>query len=130
MSSSFTASYPEPETLKRKPFLGNTRLALKDPVDFLKTIARDYGPIVTTNFFGKKYLVLQHPEYIRHVLVQNHKAYFKPGATKLLGMFLGEGLSTSNGELWVRQRRIMQPAFHKQRLQHMIDIINDETTLF
>ncbi|MDB5223495.1 MAG: Unspecific monooxygenase [Chitinophagaceae bacterium] len=130
MNSSFATSYREPETLKRKFFLGNTRQALKDPVDFLKTIARDYGSIVTTNFFGKKYFVLQHPEYIRHVLLQNHKVYFKPGATKLLGMFLGEGLSTSNGELWVRQRRIMQPAFHKQRLPHMVDIINDETTLF
>ena len=130
MSLSRTASFPEPETLKKKPFLGNTRHVLRDPVDFLGTLARDYGPVVTTNFLGKKYFVLQHPEYLKHVLLQNHKTYSKPGATKLLRLFLGEGLSTSNGELWLKQRRIMQPAFHKQRLQHIVDIINEETTSF
>ena len=130
MNSSSNTSYREPQILKRKLLLGNTFHALRDPVDFLGTLAKNYGPIVSANFLGKKYFVLQHPDYIKHVLLQNHKAYYKPGATKLLSLFLGEGLSTSNGELWLRQRRIMQPAFHKQRLQHIVDVINEETTLF
>jgi cytochrome P450 len=130
MNSSYNEVCREPEILKRKPLLGNTFLALKNPVDFLGKLANDYGPVVTVDFFGKKYFVLQHPEYIKHVLLQNHKTYCKPGATQLLKLFLGEGLSTSNGELWLRQRRIMQPAFHKQRLQLIVNIINEETTLF
>ncbi len=130
MNTSFTASYPEAETLKGKFIFGNTRHALRDPVEFLGSLPKDYGPIVTTNFLGKKYFVIQHPEYIKHVLLDNRKAYCKPGATKLLSLFLGEGLSTSNGELWLRQRRIMQPAFHKQRLAHILAIINEETSAF
>ncbi len=130
MKSSSNAASREPEVLKRSNLLGNTFQVLKDPVDFLGKLTKNYGPVVTANFLGKKYFVLQHPEYIKHVLLQNHKAYCKPGATKLLRLFLGEGLSTSNGELWLRQRRIMQPAFHKQRLLLILNIINEETTSF
>lgn len=130
MISSFNAVSTEPEVLDRSKLFRNTFQVLKDPVGFLGKFAKNYGPVVTANFLGKKYFVLQHPEYIKHVLLQNHKAYCKPGATKLLRLFLGEGLSTSNGELWLRQRRIMQPAFHKQRLSLILNIINEETTSF
>ncbi len=122
--------YAKADILKRKRFLGNTLHILKDPVDFLGQLPKSYGAIVHANFAGKKYFILQHPDYIKHVLLENHKAYCKPGATKLLRLFLGEGLSTSNGELWLRQRRIMQPAFHKQRLLHILKTINEETTAF
>jgi len=122
--------YAKTDVLKRKPFLGNTFHILKDPVDFLGKLTKSHGPIVHANFAGRKYFILQHPDYIQHVLLENHKAYCKPGATKLLRIFLGEGLSTSNGELWLRQRRIMQPAFHKQRLLHILNIINEETDSF
>ena len=128
--TSLNEVYRKADVLKRRLFLGNTLHILKDPVDFLGKLTKSYGPIVTANFAGKKYFVLQHPDYIKHVLLDNHKAYCKPGATKLLRLFLGEGLSTSNGELWLRQRRIMQPAFHKQRLLHILNIINEETTAF
>src|SRR5688500_15494900 len=126
--TSFNEAYTKPGILKGKPFFGNTRHILKDPVDFLGKLTKSYGPVVNATFAGKKYFILQHPESIKHVLSENHKAYCKPGATKLLRLFLGEGLSTSNGELWLRQRRIMQPAFHKQRLLHILNIINEETT--
>jgi cytochrome P450 len=115
--------------LKRHSFLGNTLRILKNPVDFLGGLPKLYGPVIVANFGGKKYFILQHPEYIKHVLVDNYKGYYKPGATKLLRLFLGEGLITTNGGLWLKQRRLLQPAFHKQKLVNMLDIINDETTL-
>ena len=118
------------EVLKRNWYFQNTLRILKDPVNFLGTIPRSYGPIVNAKFGGKNYFVLTHPDYIQHVLLKNHKQYCKPGATSLLRIFLGEGLSTSNGELWLKQRRIIQPAFHRQRLVHILDIINEETTVF
>jgi cytochrome P450 len=118
------------DLLKRRSFFGNTLRILKDPVDFLGSISKSYGPIVDASIAGKKYFILQHPDYIKYVLLENHKGYSKPGATKLLRLFLGEGLSTSNGELWLKQRRIMQPAFHKKRLSQILNIINEETTIF
>ena len=109
---------------------GNTFEILKNPVAFLSKLAKNYGPVVTVRFGGRRYYVLQHPDYARHVWLENYKNYRKPGATKLLRMFLGEGLSTSNGELWLRQRRLMQPAFHSQKMQYFTDIINEEVTAF
>jgi cytochrome P450 len=130
MKNSFNEIYPnETKVLNRKHLLSNTLHVLKNPVDFFGKLTKDYGPIATINFLGKKYFIVQHPESIKHVLLQNHKTYYK-GAAKLLSIFLGDGLSTSNGELWLRQRRIMQPAFHKQRLLVMLNIINEETTSF
>jgi cytochrome P450 len=114
----------------RKYLLGNTLDILNNPVGFLANLSHGARPSIRTNFGGKNYVILQHPDYIKHILLDNHKAYFKPGATKLLRVFLGEGLSTSNGELWLRQRRIMQPAFHKPRLIPVLNIINDETSAF
>ncbi len=120
--------YGKPGMFKRSWYFKHTLRILNDPVDFLGDLPKSYGPIVNANFAGKNYFVLQHPGCIQHVLLNNHKQYCKPGATKLLRFFLGEGLSTSNGELWLRQRRIMQPAFHRQRLCHILNIINEETT--
>jgi cytochrome P450 len=61
--------------------------------------------------------LLRHPEHIRYVLQENNKNYGRktPGYQKLK-LALGEGLVTSEGEHWLRQRRIAQPAFHKERI--------------
>ena len=118
------------QTAKGSFLFGNTFEILKNPVAFLSKLAKNYGPVVTVRLGGIKYYVLQHPDYVRHVWLENYKQYRKPGATKLLRMFLGEGLSTSNGELWLRQRRLMQPAFHSKKLQYFTDIINEEVTAF
>ncbi len=118
------------DTLKGSFLFGSTFAILKNPVKFLSNLSMNYGAVVIIRFAGKKFYVLQHPDYIKHVLLDNYKQYNKPGATKILGMFLGEGLSTSNGELWLRQRRLMQPAFHSQKLKYYTEIINEEVTIF
>ena len=111
-------------------FFGNTFEVLKNPVAYLAKLANNYGPYVIVRFAGKKYYVLQHPDLVKHVWLANHKQYRKPGATKLLSIFLGEGLSTSNGELWLRQRRLMQPAFHTESMKYFTEVINEEVTVF
>lgn len=122
--------YREPERLKNRFPGGHTFSIARNLPAFLTGLVNQHGSVVTTNFLGRKYFILQDPECIKHVLLQNHKTICKPGATKILKLFLGEGLSTSNGELWLRQRRIMQPAFHKQRLEKLADVINEETSMF
>lgn len=130
MQPTFQNTVQEVDEVKDSLLLGSAVEILKNPVEFLAKLAKNYGVVVTINFAGKKYFVFQHPDYIKHVWLDNYKQYRKPGATKLLRMFLGEGLSTSNGELWLRQRRLMQPAFHSQKLAHITTVINEETTAF
>lgn len=130
MDASTLQPFMETDKVRGNFLLGNTLEILRNPVQFLSKLAKDHGPVVTVNFAGKKFYVLQHPDYIKHVLLDNYKQYRKPGATQLLREFLGDGLSTSNDELWLRQRRLMQPAFHKQQLNTAIKIIHEEATIF
>jgi cytochrome P450 len=76
----------------------------------LKTIDGDwkrYGEIVR--------LVI-HPDGVKHVLQENHRNYVKSPDYNILKRVLGEGLLTSEAPLWLRQRRLMAPLFHRQRI--------------
>lgn len=58
--------------------------------------------------------VIHHPDDIRHVLVGNHRNYTKGVGIDRVRLLLGDGIMTSEGEFWRRQRRMMQPAFHRR----------------
>jgi cytochrome P450 len=120
---------PAPVTIKTRYVVGDTLKVLRNPVEYLASLAKQGAPVVTLNVLGKKYHVFQHPDYIKHVLLEQHRSYYKPGH-KLMRMFLGEGLSTTNGPAWLKQRRTMAPAFHRQKLEMMTEVINEETTKF
>ena len=116
--------------LKGLPFLGSAIPIMKNPLNFLVNLKTNYNDIVKVKIAGKNYYIIQNPEATRHILQENSKNYFKPGAAKMMKRFLGDGLATSNGELWLKQRRIMQPAFHRKRIDEFAENINHETTLF
>lgn len=69
-----------------------------------------------------------HPEHVKRVLVDNQQNYLKdPGHSAQLKALAGDGLTMSEGDLWLRQRRMMQPAFHRQRFSGYIDGIAGAT---
>ncbi|MEQ8980900.1 MAG: cytochrome P450 [Deltaproteobacteria bacterium] len=87
--------------------------------DMLRTFVRaaKLGDVVHLPFPGRQGYLIVHPDLIKHVLVDNHKNYGKgTRGYRMLRLALGEGLVTSEGEFWRRQRRIAQPAFHHQRI--------------
>ncbi len=66
-------------------------------------------------------------DIIQHVLQKNHKNYHKsPIQSEKLGMFLGKGLLTTNGAYWLKQRRLIQPGFHREKLANIVRIMNRE----
>jgi cytochrome P450 len=70
--------------------------------------------------------LLTHPEAVEHVLARHHKNYRKPAFfARTIGLLLGEGLFTGEGDRWLRHRRLMQPAFHRQHIarlsRHMVE---------
>lgn len=111
------------------PLLGQTLMALSGPLEFLKDLKNNYPDVVKIKIGTKTYYVIQTPEASRHVLQENARNYFKPGAAKMMKRFLGNGLATSNGELWLKQRRLIQPAFHKKKIDGLIKTITEETDL-
>lgn len=120
---------PKPSITKSKSVFFDTLRILRNPVEYLAFLAKQGAPGVTLNLLGKKYHILQHPEFTKHVLQENHRSYYKPGH-KLFRLILGEGLTSANGPAWLKQRRTMAPAFHKQKLEMMTELINEETTRF
>ena len=101
------------------PFVGNSFSALKNPLGFLVSLRKDYGDVVKIKIGAKKYYIIQSPEATRHVLQENAKNYHKPGTAKMMKRFLGDGLATSNGDLWLKQRRLIQPAFHRKKIENL-----------
>ena len=71
--------------------------------------------------------VLSKPEYAKHVLVTHNKKYRKSFAYEFLRHPLGNGLLTSEGDFWLKQRRIAQPAFHRERLSALASTIAETT---
>jgi cytochrome P450 len=123
-----TQAQPIPEA-KGLPILGLTIRVVNDPLGLLVDLKKNYEDVVKVKLGLKNYYLLQTPKAARHVLQENAKNYYKPGAAKLMKRILGDGLATSNGELWLKQRRLIQPAFHKHRLSDFYNVIQDETSV-
>lgn len=101
---------------KGKPVIGNLLDFRRDPLGFLLTAAREHGDIVHLQFGPQAIYLLNNPDYIRDVLVTNNRNFIKSRGLQMAKRFLGEGLLTSEGEFHRRQRRMSQPAFHRQRM--------------
>jgi cytochrome P450 len=86
-----------------------------DRLGFLHEMA-SYGDLSHMEAGGMHFYLINHPELIQDVLVTHDRAFVKSRALQLARRLLGEGLLTSEGELHLRQRRLVQPAFHRQRM--------------
>ncbi|MBV8774571.1 MAG: cytochrome P450 [Deltaproteobacteria bacterium] len=89
---------------------------MRNPLPFIEKLFRDFGDIVHLRIMNLRVCVVAHPEGIKHVLQDNHRNYHKSFDYKILARLLGQGLVTSEGALWLRQRRLMQPMFHRQKV--------------
>lgn len=75
-----------------------------------------YGDLVGMRIAGRNFYQLNHPDFIKHVLVDNQTNYIKSRALQMAQYVLGQGLLTSEGELHRRQRQVIQPAFHRRQV--------------
>jgi cytochrome P450 len=97
----------------------------RDLSGFLTHVARTYGDVAHFRLGPRRIYLLSHPDHIRDVLVTSSDNFSKGPALRMAKITLGEGLLTSDGEFHHRQRRLMQPAFHAQRVMDYAAVFVD-----
>jgi cytochrome P450 len=102
---------------KGNPILGVMSEFSRDTFGFIER-CRDYGDVVSMRFLYLTAFFLYHPDDIEHVVSTNAKNFIKSRNQRspLFQRLVGNGLLTSEGEVWKRQRRLAQPAFHRHRI--------------
>lgn len=116
---------PGPDGL---PILGNQVAFLRRPYEFMTKTAREYGDIASWDDPRGPVYQLNHPEYIEQVLVSNNEQYIKGDQFQnILRPITGNGILNSEGAVWRRNRHLIQPAFHPQRIQEYATMMTDFT---
>src|SRR5215212_9415737 len=101
---------------KIRPPRPNGHFLTGNHLDYLTHCAREYGDVVGLRFVNVRTYLLNHPDHIEYVLVRNNRNFIKSKVVRHSLGFLGDGLLTSEGSFWQRQRRLAQPAFHRERI--------------
>jgi cytochrome P450 len=96
-----------------------------DTLRFLQRMAVEYGDIVYFKIGPQPAYFLNHPDYIKDVLVTSNNSFMKGRALQRSKRLLGEGLLTSENPLHRRQRRLAQPAFHRQRIANYASVMTE-----
>jgi cytochrome P450 len=99
----------------------------KDPLRVYLDAADRYGEFVSMKIGGYRGYLACRPDDIKHVLQDNNRNYHKSPLYERLKPGLGTGLLTSEDDFWLRQRRLAQPAFHRQRLAALVSAMTDTT---
>lgn len=120
-----------PSIPRWKSLLNSVRF-LRNPLEVISENLQRYGDTYVFHLGGvQKGMMTANPELIQHVLQKNHRNYRKsPIHFDKLARFLGHGLLTIDGEYWLRQRRLIQPGFHRKRLAALSQTMNEEIALF
>src|SRR3954449_12261715 len=96
-------------------------------LDFFLRVARQYGDLASFRLGPRRMFLDRPPDLVEQELVTHAKHYVKPFGARVYKPVLGNGLVTSEGDFWLRQRRLSQPAFLKQRVHSYAPVMAELT---
>lgn len=120
VSKTHTGSVPGPA---KTPLVGQSMKVWADPLGYTLKMARDHGDVTLYHVRGRPVYMITDPEDVKHVFDYNTKNYHKSKFYDTVRPFFGNGLGLSEGAFWKRQRQIAQPAFHRQRIIRMAEMM-------
>src|SRR5690242_8551752 len=120
MSASVSAE-PAPPLAEAQFDIGFTEDSLERMIELFARHGDIYRVFVPTREAFT--YVIHHPDDVRRVLLSNHRNYTKGAGVDRIKLLLGKGLMTSEGELWRRQRYMMQPFFHRRVMTNFATLI-------
>jgi cytochrome P450 len=109
---------------------GNLHEFAESPLDFLARTAREYGPMVRLRFGRRRALLLNDPALIEEVMITRRTSFVKSAPLQAQHRLFGNGLLTSEGDSWLRQRRLAQPAFHREKIAIYANVIVEQASAF
>ncbi|MEB3215909.1 MAG: cytochrome P450 [Nostocales cyanobacterium 94392] len=110
----------------------NPKEIKEDPVNFYNRMWKEYGDLVRLPIMPNySFYLLAHPKYAEQVLFTQQERYIKPDiVNKPFNFMMGESILTSEGDFWLKHRRLMQPAFHMKQLANLAEVIVSCTESF
>ena len=117
--------YNLPPGLKHSlPFYAHKRwVKLGEPIRLFEYLTKTFGAISKYRFMGTYIVFVNDPQYIREILINQGGSFVKERTLQRMKILLGEGLITSDDPIHMRQRKMMAPAFHRQRIMGYADAI-------
>lgn len=120
MSENKKYNYPAQLSIFR--FLFNAESIRKNPIPFHKRYFDQFGDTFSLRIGKTKHVILSRDNEVAEYILQKHQKNFQKSElqTKFISKYLGHGLLTANGDFWLKQRRLIQPAFHKQKMNQLV----------
>ena len=120
------STYKYPNKIPFYKFLVHSSAIAKNPIPFHQKWFKNNNDSFSVQApFVKRVMLTRDAEMAKHILQKNNKTYHKSKIqTKFLSKYVGYGLLTSSGDYWLKQRRLIQPGFHKEKIKNLISIID------
>ena len=112
------------------PLLGVMPEMISDMLGLFTNTAREYGGIAQFKLLNKSYLLVTNPDYVKYILQDNYKNYIRGSSVETGRVLLGNGLPLIDGDFWLRERRMLQPAFHREQLGKLANVVTDVIDTF
>ena len=120
MESILSEQFGAESARRHIPFIRPGLRLWSDPLGYFTDLSRSQRDLVGLRLGFQKIFFVNHPDHIRHIFRENRDNYVKSKYYRKLMPLLGNGLFTSEGEIWRKQRSIAQPAFSGARLKEMV----------
>ena len=127
INSSMTSESPPIPGPTGHFLFGSIREFQRDQLAFVQQAARTYGPVARIRLANVIFNLVSHPDGVRRVLQENYHNYIKGEFFDPMRQMIGKGIFASEGPHWLRQRRLMQPVFHRQRIAGFADAMVKQT---
>ena len=108
-----------------RPLIGVMPEMVSDMLGLFMNTAKEYGGIAQFKLLNKSYLLVTNPDYVKYILQDNYKNYVRGRSVETGRVLLGNGLPLIDGDFWLRERRMLQPAFHRERLGRLADNVTN-----